>query len=223
MARIRVKMCGFVRPEDVREAVRLGVEYLGFVFAPGSPRTLAPERAEELFRKADTGDAVRVGVFRDQPAALVNEFVRRFRLDLVQLHGDEPRDFPATIRVPVLRAVRVRALAAAEIEPQDTALAEPDPLAPNVIAVLLDAADATGRSGGLGLVPDPEALAAARRALPDDARIFLSGGLTAENVAVRVREFRPWAVDVSSGIERTPGAKDRGRMAAFVAALEGSA
>ena len=176
---------------------------------------------EKLLGDVETPEALRVGVFRDQEALFVNEVVRRCRLDLVQLHGHEPRDYPSAIHVPVLRVLRVRALAVPGNAP--AGLAAPLHLAPNVAGVLLDAVDAAGRSGGLGLAPDPAALDALRRSLPEEAKIFLSGGLTPENVAARARDVRPWAVDVSSGIESKPGVKDAKRMAAFVAALEESA
>lgn len=219
MARVRLKMCGLVRPDDVAEAVRLGAEYLGFVFAEGGPRTVSPEHVEVLLQRVETRDALRVGVFRDQPTTWINAVARRCRLDLVQLHGNEPRDVPSGIRVPVLRVVRV-AVGRPLRESEGEHAPRVEPLPPNVHAVLLDAADAAGRSGGLGLAPDLAALVAACHALPHDARIFVSGGLTPANVAERVRALRPWAVDVSSGVESAPGVKDPERMAAFVAALE---
>jgi len=223
MGRVRVKFCGLVRREDVHEAVELGAEYLGFVFVPEGPRSVTSDHVEKLLRDVETRDALRVGVFRDQEAMYVNEVVRRCRLDLVQLHGWEPRDYPSGIRVPVLRVWRVPALGVLAPGAAADLLPERPTLAPNVAGVLVDAADASGRSGGLGLAPDPTALEALQRSLPVGARVFLSGGLTPENVASRVGAFRPWAVDVSSGVESAPGAKDPKRMAAFVAALRGSA
>jgi phosphoribosylanthranilate isomerase len=102
-----------MRGQDVREAVRLGADFLGFVFAPGGPRSLTPETARRMLRGLDTGQAQRVGVFRDQPARFVNEVVEKCGLDLVQLHGDEPRDYPSALAVPALRVVHVPVLEAA--------------------------------------------------------------------------------------------------------------
>lgn len=217
MRPVRVKMCGLVRSEDVREAVRLGADYLGFVFAE-SPRRLSAAQAERLLGDLDTGKAVRVGVFKDAPARFVNEMVLRCGLGLVQLHGTEPRDFPGALCVPVLRAVRVPAAAVARAGEE-----APVPLSslpPNVEAVLLDAVGAAGETGGRGLVPDPTALARSFARLPAGTRVFLAGGLAPETVAAAVRLWKPWGVDVSSGIESAPGIKDARRMAAFLAALE---
>jgi phosphoribosylanthranilate isomerase len=223
---VRVKMCGLARPEDVRNAVRLGADFLGFVLAPGGPRSLSAAGAERLLADAETGAAQRVGVFRDQSARFVNEMVARCGLHLVQLHGHEPRDYPSAVSVPVVRVLRVRSkevpVAAGESLRQETVVGERLRLPPNVTALLIDAEDSTGRSGGLGLAPDDAALRAALQGLPPKVHIFLSGGLTPENVAARIRDFQPWAVDVSSGIESAPGVKDERRMAAFLAALEAS-
>jgi phosphoribosylanthranilate isomerase len=225
MRRVRIKMCGLTRVEDAGEAVRLGAEYLGFVFAPGSPRTLSPAAAERLLGRLDTGQAERVGVFRDQSARFVNEMVARCHLQLVQVHGHEPRDFPAAITVPVLRVLR----AGTDATPRPSAAARIDagpevatrlPLPPNVMAVLIDAEDARGQSGGLGVAPPLDAVRVVLGTLEAGTRFFLSGGLRPDTVAARVAALQPWGVDVSSGLESAPGIKDPGRMAAFVAALE---
>lgn len=222
-AAVRVKICGLVRPEDLRAAVDLGVEYVGVVLAPGSPRSLTPDAAARLLRACDTRRAARVGVFQDQPARFVNDVVERCRLDYVQLHGHEPRDFPLALRVPAIRVVRLPAVgdgaAAPEPDGAASAVGRRVPLAPNVFAVLVDAEGRDGASGGLGRRIDPGALAGGLAALPEAARVFLSGGLDPDNVAALARRHRPWAVDVSSGVERTPGVKDHDRLAAFVAAV----
>ena len=219
---VHVKMCGLKRPDDVRHAVSLGADYLGFVFAPGGPRALEPAEAERMLHGLQTGAARRVGVFRDATATFVNEVAERCGLDLVQLHGHEPRDYPSALRVPVLRALHVRAVTnpAGVVDDVTSPVADGMPLAPNVEAVLLDPEDAAGQSGGLGLAADPAAIAAMLAVLPAGTRVFLSGGLTPANVAAAVRTFHPYAVDVSSGIEAAPGVKDQERMTAFVAALE---
>src|SRR5262249_37314453 len=156
----------------------------------------------------------------------------------VQLHGHEPRDFAAALDVPAIRVLRVAAadgnavatssaqtsgeteLSAAN---RSAAAAAALPAAPaNVLAALVDVEDASGGSGGLGRRADSTAVAACVAMLPGGTRVFVSGGLTAENVAGVVRMHRPFAVDVSSGVESAPGAKDPARIAAFVTAAKGA-
>jgi phosphoribosylanthranilate isomerase len=244
-ATVRVKVCGLVRDDDVREAVRAGADYLGFILATESPRTLTPDHVAALRARVETGGARTVGVFRDQPATWINDVIRICGLDYAQLHGHEPRDFAAALAVPVIRVVRVpagdaaaaqaatatssgaaggmgptshSAAAAPAHEARDAGL----PLAPNVFAALVDTEDTSGRSGGLGRRADPAAVAACIAALPAGTRVFVSGGLTPENVADAVRLHRPFAVDVSSGVESAPGAKDPSRLVAFVTAAKGA-
>jgi phosphoribosylanthranilate isomerase len=210
--RMRIKFCGLRRVVDVREAVRLGVDFLGFVFAAGSPRQLEPGSAEALLEAVDTGAARRVGVFRDQPPAFVNEVARRCRLDLVQLHGREAHQV-GELELPVIVVLRAPA-AGSSVAPDLRGL---DELAP--FAVLIDAEDAAGRSGGLGVSVPPATAQRVLAQLPPGTRAFLAGGLTPENVAERAR-LRPYALDVSSGIESAPGEKDPQRMRAFVQAVQ---
>lgn len=230
-AAVRVKICGLRRIEDAHAAVQAGADFLGFVLAPGSPRTITPEELALLRRAIDLGNTRVVGVVRDQPAEWINDVVRSCGLDYVQLHGHEPRDFAAALAVPALRVSHVRAAAArtesarpaAHLDPRtDYGALAPAILPPNVFAILLDAQDAAGRSGGLGLQPDAAAVAAAQAALPPGTPVFLSGGLTPGNVADAVRRVRPFAVDVSSGVESAPGVKDAARIAAFIAAAKGA-
>jgi phosphoribosylanthranilate isomerase len=202
--RVRIKFCGLRSPADVAAAVRLGADYLGFVFVAASPRCVDVEAAVSWL-------ADYVGVFSDRPARWVNDVARRLRLDLVQLHGHEVRDYPRALDVP---AILVRRAVPAGAPPP---VAVPPP--PNVYALLIDAADAAGRSGGLGLRATAAAVRRQLDAVPPGVRVFLAGGLTPENVAAAVEAHRPYAVDVSSGIERAPGDKDPERMRAFAAAL----
>jgi len=243
----RIKFCGLVRPQDVDAAVRLGADFLGFVFAIGSRRGLDLQGAERLLGDRDTGEARRVGVFQDQPAKFVNDAVKRCRLDLVQLHGHEPRDYARALDVPAITVVRVLVVgktaaagAAAEARgradrgakrPASASIAAdvPDlaaggvPLPPNVFAALIDVEDGAGRSGGLGLRARDEDVRRRLGTLAAGTRIFVSGGLTPENVAAAIVAHRPYAVDVSSGIESEPGVKDPEKMRAFVQAVAGAA
>jgi phosphoribosylanthranilate isomerase len=238
---VRVKLCGLTRVEDVRAAVAAGADYLGFVLAAGSPRMLTPVELAALLRDVDTGTAPRVIVVRDQPAAWINDVVVECGIDFVQLHGHEPRDFPAALAVPVVRVRYVpvahpaaatvaatsgvpaaaRGPAAQLADPAHAAdVAIPMPLPPNVFAVLLDTVDGDGRSGGRGRRADAAAIRATLAGLPPGARAIVAGGLTPENVAAAVRKFRPWGVDTSSGVESAPGIKDAARMRAFVQAAK---
>lgn len=213
---LRVKFCGLVRPQDVEEALRLGVDYVGFVFVAESPRCLDVQQACEWLPGLDTGQVRRVGVFRDQPARQVNAIARRLRLDVIQLHGHEPRDYPRALDVPafVVRRASLRRDAAAigHREAEGS-------LAPNVCAVVVDSEDGAGRSGGMGVFASDAALQGALDGLPRGTRFFLSGGLTPENVTQRVARYEPFGVDVCSGIECAPGRKDAARMRDFMAAL----
>ncbi|UCE02676.1 MAG: phosphoribosylanthranilate isomerase [Candidatus Latescibacterota bacterium] len=210
--RMRIKFCGLRRIADVREAVHLGADFLGFVFAEGSPRQLEPGSAEALLDAVDTAGARRVGVFRDQPPTFVNEVARRCRLDLVQLHGRESARAFGELELPAI--VVLQAPAAGSNRAPD--LRRLDELSP--FAALIDAEDAAGRSGGLGVSVPPATAQRMLAQLPPGTRAFLAGGLTPENVGERVR-LRPYALDVSSGIESAPGIKDPQRMRAFVQAV----
>jgi phosphoribosylanthranilate isomerase len=210
-------------------------------------------RAQQLLAGIDTGSARRVGVFRDQPVAFLNEVAERCRLDLVQLHGHEPLDSLGALRVPAIAVIRVptrstagqggtpdapakgrgrgESLPATLARLTDTSVrgvpgiersswASSSPA--SLFGALIDAEDAAGRSGGLGLRAEPRALRRLLDELPETIRVFLSGGLSPENVGALVAEHRLFAVDVASGVEVAPGIKDAARMRAFVEAVEGA-
>lgn len=203
---VRVKFCGLRQTTDVEAALRLGADFLGFVFAASSPRALDLEQAAKLLEDRETRPARRVGVFQDQALETVRDAVERCRLDLVQLHGREPVAFAEQLAVPVITVVRTRV---------------PEALPDNLFALLVDAQDESGRSGGLGRLVDDDTLDRLRDTVPAGVPWILSGGLTPENVSARARRHGPWAVDVSSGIESAPGVKDAQRMRDFMRAVEG--
>ncbi|HSL23412.1 MAG TPA: phosphoribosylanthranilate isomerase [Vicinamibacterales bacterium] len=198
----RVKICGITRPDDARAAVAAGASAIGMVFWPRSPRSVTTERAAEIAAAAGPG-VTKVGVFVDQPPAVVAEIVARVGLDAVQLHGHE-RIADYQLGVPLLKAISVGAA---------WHLGMLDPLPASVLP-LLDAGD-DRRKGGTGLAIDWELAAAAAA----NRRIVLAGGLKAENVATAIAMVRPYAVDVSSGVESAPGIKDEARIRAFVDAV----
>ena len=196
----KIKMCGLRRPEDIEAANRLAPEYIGFVFAPASRRYISPAEAAKL-RQALRPGIRAVGVFVNEDIETVFRLLQEGIIDIAQLHGDEDADYISRLRdaagKPVIRAFRVKGeadLRAAETFPADM--------------ILLDAGAGDGKTFDWSL------LASVSRPY------FLAGGLTPENAAEAVERFRPFAVDVSSGIE-TDGFKNFEKMRAFVRAVRG--
>lgn len=200
----RVKICGITRPEDAVLSASLGAHAIGMIFAAESPRYLALDRA---LRIADAVPPLvgRVGVFVNSPAQWVLERVHALALSAVQLCGEEPPSILEDLgSVPVIRAIGVR---------DEDSLAEMEcwPVA----AHLIDA-HVPGRHGGTGkTVPVDLARAAIARCKSP----ILAGGLGPENVAERIELLRPYAVDVSSGVEAEPGIKDPDKLRAFFHAV----
>jgi phosphoribosylanthranilate isomerase len=197
----RVKICGITRVGDAELAAALGAAAVGFVMWPRSPRFLEPARARDIVR-ALPPFVTPVGVFVDQPVGHVKDVAAVVGLGAVQLHGNEDVGF--------CRAIGRRVIKAASAA-QAAALAA---FWPPEVTLLLDAVDAE-RRGGTGLTVDWTAAAA----LAAHRRIILAGGLTPENVGEAIRTVRPFAVDVSSGVESAPGVKDEHRVRAFFAAV----
>jgi phosphoribosylanthranilate isomerase len=186
----RVKICGIRRVEDALLAVELGAYALGFVFWPSSPRFLEPDEARPI-AAALPPFVTTVGVFVDQPEVYVSDVARLLNLGAVQLHGHEPPESYAQSPHRVIKAVAVA-------DGRDCLLALA--AVPARATVLLDAHDPVKR-GGTGRTIDWEQAAAAAKVRP----IILSGGLNADNVRDAVDTVRPYAVDVSSGVESSPG------------------
>ena len=192
----RVKICGLTRENDVRAAVEYGADYLGFVFAAGSPRRVDPASLEAWLEDV-RGDAEVVGVFRDASFDEVLDAVDRFDLDFVQLHGREAG--PEWTKLPV-RMIEARVV---------TDVVPPARFAGAAWAHVLDAGAGSGRTFDWDLVTE----------LARSERVFLAGGLGPDNVGDAVRRVRPFAVDVASGVESSPGVKDHELVRRFVAAV----
>ena len=201
---MKVKICGIRRREDAALAVALGASALGFVMWPRSPRAVTPDEARDIISGLPAF-VTAVGVFVNQPEEYVFDTVVRARLTAIQLHGDEDASQFAHSPVPVIKALPVG--------PAFT-MAAIDDLSPEVTA-LLDAHDPV-RRGGTGRPIEWTVAAAAARRRP----IILSGGLTPDNVERAIREVRPYAVDVSSGVETAPGIKDESKLRALFGALQ---
>ena len=201
--RTRVKICGLTRVEDAVCAARAGADLLGFVFWPASPRAITAAAARDIATAIPHG-LPRVGVFVDAAPGDVEATRAHVPLDIVQLHGAERlEDWPA----PPARVFKLTTLDTnADL---DAATAWPAHVVP-----LVDAADAV-RRGGTGRLADWSRA----RVLAASRPIVLAGGLTPENVADAIRSVRPWAIDVSSGVEERPGVKSAARIERLIAAV----
>ena len=202
----RVKICGVRRIEDALLAAELGASAIGFVFWPDSARFIDPYRATPIVRALPPFVAT-VGVFVDQPLEYVFGVAGLLNLGAIQLHGHESLDDYARSSYRLIKAVAVAdGFAPVGLE-----------LMPARATVLLDAHDPVKR-GGTGRTIDWPQAAAAARVRP----IILSGGLTPDNATTAVEIVNPYAIDVSSGVESSPGVKDPARLRALFAALSES-
>jgi len=214
MPRTRVKICGITTVDDAVAAVRAGADAIGFVLWPGSPRVVVAAEAHRI-ASALPPFVTTVGLFVDATAEHVREAVATVPLDLLQFHGAEGPDFCRSFGRPYLKAVPVAANAT-KVDLLEYAARYPD-----ACGLLFDAPPSGGLPGGTGQTFDWHALP---QTLPRP--LVLSGGLTAANVGEAIRRMRPWAVDVSSGVEAvgaggTPirGRKDPARIVAFIEAV----
>jgi phosphoribosylanthranilate isomerase len=198
--RTRIKICGITRAEDAQAAARAGADAVGLVFYPPSPRFLSLEWARQLVNEVPPFVST-VGLFVNPTAAEVATVLERVRPAMLQFHGEERPVFCAQFGVPYIKACRVR--------PGVDLLEYLRPFS-GAAGWLLDSH--VEEYGGVGESFD-WSLVPAERSHP----LILSGGLTRENVAEAVRRVRPWAVDVSSGVESAKGIKDAASIAAFIA------
>jgi phosphoribosylanthranilate isomerase len=201
-----IKVCGLTRPEDVALACELGARYVGFNFAAVSPRRVERDVAGELARATAPG-VERVGIFVGESPEDIRGAVDAARLDLIQIHRPLAETDLALAR-PVVAWLGVDLWAEIGGTPLE--------LAARCRAILVDPAAPGGRGGGTGRAFDWSALEGRTFPVP----VWLAGGLRAENVAEAIRRVRPAAVDVSTGVESSPGIKDRSRMKAFFLAVK---
>ena len=199
---VKIKICGITNVADGLLAVEAGADAVGFVFCEKSPRRVAVETAAEINGRLPP-HLMRVGVFVDSPADFVAAAIQRCGLTLAQFHGQETPEFCAQFGVMTMKAFRVQDAAALE-----------EIAAYRVDAILLDSY-VKGQLGGTGANFNWDlALEAKKFGKP----IFLAGGLTPENVAEAIRLTQPFGVDVSSGVEQSPGKKDPDKVRRFIAA-----
>jgi phosphoribosylanthranilate isomerase len=213
--RTRVKICGITDRDHGLAAARAGADAIGLVFWAGTPRKVTAERAAAIAAAMPPFVSL-VGLFVDPDAAHVRAILAAVPLDVLQFHGAEPPDFCRSFGRPYLKAIAVDA------ESGETGLLECTKRYGDAAGLLFDAPPADGLPGGTGRTFDWGTLSprfAERLARP----IVLSGGLHPGNVGAAIRAVRPWAVDVSSGVEAagpdgraSKGIKDPARIAAFI-------
>jgi phosphoribosylanthranilate isomerase len=202
--RTRVKICGITRPEDGFAAAQLGADAIGLVFYAPSPRCVNYEQARAVCVALPPFVSV-VGLFVDPAAEAVRTALAGVPLDVLQFHGSEPAEFCRGFALPWLKAIPMRA---------DTDLAVAARDYTGAAGLLLDTPGealpgGTGKAFDWSLIPQGLAVP-----------LILAGGLTPDNVGAAIAVARPYAVDVSSGVEAAKGIKDAGKMAAFIREVE---
>lgn len=205
----RVKICGLTRRDDALAAANLGADALGLVFYPTSPRAVSITQAQEVIRDVPSQVTV-VALFVNATESEIRAVLDKVHIDLLQFHGDETPQDCASYGVPYIKAVRMR---------DDIDLFEIERVYNSASGLLLDSYQ-SGVAGGTGMAFDWG------RVPPGLTKpIILAGGLTPDNVAEAIKQVRPYAVDVSGGVESadaqrraqaTKGIKDAARMAAFM-------
>ncbi len=198
---IKVKICGITNLDDAIAAIDFGADALGFVFYPKSPRCLSYNNAANIISKLPSF-ILTVGVFVDEAPEKIKKIVNIARIDVVQLHGEESPEMCDIINRRIIKAFRVKSLESL------------DPLIHyknKVSAFLLDTYT-PNIFGGTGQIFNWDIAIDAKQF----GRIILAGGLTPDNITSAVRRVRPYAVDVSSGIESEKGKKDHKKMKLFI-------
>ena len=199
---VRIKICGITRPEDAEQALALGADTVGCVFHAESARHVTAEIAQDIQIAVGNAGTV-VGLFVDPTVEQVQAVLDRIDLDVLQFHGQESPAFCEQFQRPYLKAVAMSA---------DVDLSAVNKAYESARGLLLDSAH-EGQLGGTGQRFDWDWIDAGL-----ENRLMLAGGLSADNVGEAIRQVRPAAVDVSSGVERDKGIKDSDRMRAFIEA-----
>lgn len=203
----RIKCCGMTRVEDALLAAELGADAIGVVLTSHSKRQVSLQQARAIVQ-AMPPFVTTVALCMDDEANFVQEIIDIVRPSMLQFHGNESDEWCKQFGQPYLKAIAMGEGAAALYQLRDH---------PHAAGLLLDG-HGLGEPGGSGKLFDWSLM-------PRDLKqpLLLAGGLTAENVVAAIRMARPWAVDVSSGIESAPGIKDHGKMRAFIAAVRAEA
>jgi phosphoribosylanthranilate isomerase len=200
---VRVKICGITNLEDALLCQKYGADALGFIFYQKSPRYISPEKAAEITAHLSPF-ITKTGVFVNESAENINRTAETAGLSLVQLHGDESPDFARNIKLPVMKAFRIK-------EGFDFKLLEQYP----GCSFLLDSFD-TDAYGGSGQSFDWQLIPEKLR-----HRIVLAGGVSLENIEKICTDIKPAAVDVSSSLEDAPGIKNHEKVIEFLNRIKG--
>jgi phosphoribosylanthranilate isomerase len=195
----QVKICGITNTDDARVAVEAGVDMIGLIFYPPSPRYVTPAQARAIVASLPASVSA-VGVFVNEDVETVSRIVRDSGVQMVQLHGEETPEFCQQLPWPVVKTFRF------------TVQVQPEMMRQYAVAAYLIEGFHADLYGGGGALADWQRVAM----LHQYGRIMLAGGLTPENVRDAIRVVHPYAVDVCSGVEASPGRKDWHRVRAFV-------
>ncbi len=207
MSGVRWKVCGITNIADAAAAVAAGADAIGFVFWPGSPRAVTVDDAASIADEIPE-EVWKVGVFVDPSPDILRDTTAGVGLDFLQLAGDETAASCAGAPKPAWKVLR--------LAPGTTPEAAQARAATYAGCTLVVDAGVPGEYGGTGQAADWQAAAL----LASHRQVVLAGGLRADNVGAAIEQVRPWAVDVSSGVEAEPGAKDESELKAFARALE---
>ncbi|WP_020168617.1 MULTISPECIES: phosphoribosylanthranilate isomerase [Methylotenera] len=201
--RTRVKICGITNAEDARSAIKYGADAIGLVFYASSPRCVTITQAQQIVAAIPPFVSV-VGLFVNATTAEIEAVLSQVHIDILQFHGDENAAECERIKLPYLKAIRVK---------NDTNLLQYEVEFSSAKALLLDTYSEAA-FGGTGHVFD-------WKLIPENLKmpIILAGGLTAENVADAIKQVQPYAVDVSGGVEVSKGIKDVSKIADFMQAV----
>ena len=196
----KIKICGLTNLDDASAAIDFGADALGFVFYKKSPRNISPEKAAAIIAKLPVFTTT-VGVFVNETREEILKIVNQTGVSVIQLHGEEPPEACLLTR-KVIKGIRIKSLESLEPLKRYQGL---------VSAFLLDAYD-PHMPGGTGQVFNWNIALEAK----DFGRVILAGGLTPENISEAIRVVKPYAVDVSSGVELDKGKKDHQKMRLFI-------
>lgn len=207
-ARVRVKICGITTIDDARLAVAVGADAIGLVFAPKSPRCIELEQASRIC-SAISPFVTKVALLMDPDPADLDRIAARLPIDLLQFHGSESDAFCVRSGIPYIKALSV----------DQTCEPDWDQLYPGARGFIIDS-HAKGAAGGTGKTFDWDRFPVTENSTLRP--LILAGGLNVDNVANAIKACRPYAVDVSSGVESSPGIKDRGLMSRFMTEVSGA-
>lgn len=205
MNMVKVKICGLTEVNDALDAVELGADFLGFNFYPESPRFVEPEIAQKILEEIPD-NVSKVGVFVNTQISDVVDLAIQLGLDYLQFHGDETPEELNPLGRPWFKAFRLKNMSDLELIP-----------AYECEWILLDAYSETAY-GGTGMTAQWDLVHEAKQF---GKKIFLAGGLNPDNVEMAIQAVKPWAIDVASGVESSPGVKDRSKMETLIKRAKG--